>query len=306
MPLLHSDVKLAIAGSLDQFFKDHEHYKDSSQTLKDQTIRSVGPEGLLYVNQREIAGTTPEDGVIKYLGTEDATTCHILVLRHSGSGAVVLSHFDGTNTEEGVKVVMTLIKELSQGIEGRMELHLAGGFCDDRHMSVKLSLDILNAFSTFEENVHLLTACITDLNNVKKNGVDFPVIYGLAVDVKTGDIFQANFPEKGPDMDIRSARNFTGGHELVNIYDHKTNLMTIGPFSYEPLSYLDFWMKQPDDFLLQNLSTSPEQEPPGFIQHIKETLAVMKKHPRPKQTVFPGNKGHEYKKEQNGSWTLLK
>jgi protein N-terminal asparagine amidohydrolase len=54
-------------------------------------------------------------GVIRYLGTDDATTCHILVLRHTGSGAVALGHFDGTNTHEGVQVAMELIKNLAEG-----------------------------------------------------------------------------------------------------------------------------------------------------------------------------------------------
>jgi protein N-terminal asparagine amidohydrolase len=56
----------------------------------------------------------------------------------------------------------------------------------------------------------------------------------------------------------------------------------------------------------QYLSTSPEQEPPGYVQHVRETLSLMKAHPSPMQTIFAGNKGHVYKKEENGSWTLLK
>jgi hypothetical protein len=37
-------------------------FQELSQSLRKQTRRSVGPQGFLYVNQREIAGTTPEDG----------------------------------------------------------------------------------------------------------------------------------------------------------------------------------------------------------------------------------------------------
>ena len=38
-----------------------------------------------------------------------------------------------------------------------------------------------------------------------------------AVNVKTGEIFPATFPEKGPDMPLRNARHFTGGHQVGSV-----------------------------------------------------------------------------------------
>lgn len=36
------------------------------------------------------------------------------------------------------------------------------------------------------------------------------MIYGVGVNIKTGEIFPATFPDKGPDQALRSARYLTG------------------------------------------------------------------------------------------------
>ena len=54
--------------------------------------------------------------------------------------------------------------------------------------------------------LELVTCCVGELATVRRNGAPWPLVYGLAVNVKTGDIFPAQFTDKGPDMDLRSAR----------------------------------------------------------------------------------------------------
>ena len=39
---------------------------------------------------------------------------------------------------------------------------------------------------------------------------DFGLCFYTAVNVKTGEVFPATFPEKGPDLDIRGALCFAG------------------------------------------------------------------------------------------------
>lgn len=60
----------------------------------------------------------------------------------------------------------------------------------------------------------LETCCIGDLCTLVRNGIAWPIIYGIGVNVKTGDIFPAQFTDKGPDMDIRYARTLTGGDNV--------------------------------------------------------------------------------------------
>lgn len=64
----------------------------------------------------------------------------------------------------------------------------------------------------------LETCCISDLCTLHRNGIAWPAIYGIGVNVKTGDIFPAQYTDKGPDMDIRHARTLTGGDNVgVNL-----------------------------------------------------------------------------------------
>lgn len=44
----------------------------------------VGPVGLLYVGQRELAAVATHDKNVNIIGSDDATTCIIVVVRHSG------------------------------------------------------------------------------------------------------------------------------------------------------------------------------------------------------------------------------
>nr|CAD7413803.1 unnamed protein product [Timema cristinae] len=183
-------------------------------------------------------------------------------------------------------------------------------------------------------------ACVGELNTTVRGNMRCPILYGCGVNVKTGELFPANFPDKGPDQALRSARHFTGGQQaresgqievgesdlvgsdrtkvesglgvtlgdhsfqVLDVYDCSLGLLRIGPFNYDPLRGVDLWLEQSDDFILQQLSTSPEVEPPHFVDHVRETLKYIQKHPFPAVTVFRDNRPHYYRRDENiGTWT---
>lgn len=86
---------------------------------------------------------------ISIVGTDDTTTCCIGVLRHTGSGAVCLAHFDGSDLEKLDKCIENMIKRIEEVnlslamTEGQYELHLIGGFNDSRHYSEDLVIQLL-------------------------------------------------------------------------------------------------------------------------------------------------------------------
>lgn len=49
----------------------------------------IGPIGLLYVGQRELAAVATHDKNVNIIGSDDATTCIIVVVRHSGAFAEI-------------------------------------------------------------------------------------------------------------------------------------------------------------------------------------------------------------------------
>ncbi|XP_060066595.1 protein N-terminal asparagine amidohydrolase-like isoform X2 [Ylistrum balloti] len=301
MPLFINGLSIGhVPKSLQEFF-DRYDFKSSSKRLCCQSCKMHSQdEGVLYVGQREMAVTSPEDGVFNILGTEDATTCHIVVLRHTGSGAVCLAHFDGSGVQKAAKEMLRLVKEFPDS-SGRLELHLIGGFCDERGVSAELSIKTLEAFHDIEDDIFLETCCITDMNNIRKKNLPFPNIYGIAIDIKTGEISKASFADHGPDQPLRSARHFTGSEDVLNIYDPKSNTLTIGPFNYSTMDEIDLLCGLPKSFIREHLSTSPEQEPPYFEDHVRAALLQIKEHPEPLKTVFKDGKPHCYKLE-NKKW----
>ncbi|XP_060634218.1 protein N-terminal asparagine amidohydrolase [Anolis sagrei] len=302
MPLLVDGQRVEPSQRLRALAFAHRGLEEQARRLRSQPARLVGPKGLLYVQQREFAATTPRDGSVSILGSDDATTCHLVVIRHTGSGATCLTHCDGSDTEMEVLLMMNAIKMLSSNTEcGRLEVHLVGGFNDDRHLSQQLTNQLLRAFDSLQDSIHLVTFCVTDLNDRQEKGNHFPFIYGIGVNVKTGEVFHATFPDRGPAEDLRSASILTGA-KMVNIYDSRKEELRIGPYFWMPFPHVDFWLQQDDEHILQNLSTSPVAEPPHFVSHIRATLMYLKEHPFPDKTLFPSRRPWIYRKNSDGLW----
>ena len=92
-----------------------------------------------------------------------------------------------------------------------------------------------DAFQKEPVEVDLVLACVGDMNTIVRNELAWPIVYGIGkfvshfvnlnnqlnilvnegVNVKTGEIFPATFPDKGPDMALRSTRQFTGNVQVI-------------------------------------------------------------------------------------------
>ncbi|XP_021065695.1 protein N-terminal asparagine amidohydrolase isoform X2 [Mus pahari] len=222
-----------------------------------------------------------------------------------GNGATCLTHCDGSDTKAEVPLIMNSIKSFSEHAEcGRLEVHLVGGFSDDRQLSQKLTHQLLSEFDKQDDDIHLVTLCVTELNDREENENHFPIIYGIAVNIKTAEIYRASFQDRGPEEQLRAARALAGG-PMISIYDAKTEQLRIGPCSWTPFPHVDFWLQQDDKHILENLSTSPLAEPPHFVEHIRSTLMFLKKFPSPENILFPGNKALLYKKNKDGLWEKI-
>lgn len=81
---------------IEDLFKSFPVYQETAKVFLSKEYKEIGPKGLLYVGQCEFAVSVPEDKNVSIIGSDDATTCIIAILRHSKSGATALTHFDGT------------------------------------------------------------------------------------------------------------------------------------------------------------------------------------------------------------------
>lgn len=129
-------------------FMQHPVYRDYANQLLHISTKTVGPVGLLYVGQREMAAVATHDKNVTVIGSDDVTTCIIVVVRHSGSGAVALAHLDGNGMDEAVSTMVSRVQTLALGYpEGRLELQLIGGYSDTRHYSEDLFTGIMRELS---------------------------------------------------------------------------------------------------------------------------------------------------------------
>ena len=68
--------------------------KEHSAGLVTEKSQVFGPTSLLYVGQREFGVTHSHDTKVQVLGSDDVTTNLVMIVRHTGSGAVGLAQFD--------------------------------------------------------------------------------------------------------------------------------------------------------------------------------------------------------------------
>ena len=85
MVLLINGVPLEEAPrDVSAFISQYPHFKESASRLCSMKPETIGPHGLIYVFSREFAVTHPHDNKISVMGTDDITTSHIIVIKHSG------------------------------------------------------------------------------------------------------------------------------------------------------------------------------------------------------------------------------
>ena len=201
------------------------------------------------------------------------------------SGVTALAHLDGAGMDDALAQMIRKIDGMSRGAPegGRLEAHLVGGFQDDRQESAKLFDELIHHMREWTRDIHLVTACVCEANDVVKpaDGVHYPSIYGIGVHCKTGAVFPATFPDHGPDDALRAARHFTGSNRrrVTDIYDSESRRLVIDPFHLEPWEDAELWLLQSDERILRCLSTSPKQEPEYFVRHMRQTLTFIAQNP---------------------------
>ncbi|KAG1672191.1 Protein N-terminal asparagine amidohydrolase [Nymphon striatum] len=181
MPLIiNGGVLEDIPSNTRTLFEAYPHFKEIAAALVAQPLKVIGPVSQLYVGQREYAISHPQDKHISIIGSDDATTCHIAVIRHSGSGVVCLGHFDGSEVDEGLTNILRRIQELSPGVtEGRFEVQIVGGFLDTHLYSEQISMQLLRALHKQPLELHLITICTCENNNTMRGSINYPVLYGI-------------------------------------------------------------------------------------------------------------------------------
>ena len=83
------------------------------------------------------------------------------------------------------------------------DLHIIGGYQDERGTSLSITNTLLDLLITSQSVFRLVAAVIGELNTEHRAGLAWPRVYGGGVDLRTGEVFSATFRYHGPDPDIR-------------------------------------------------------------------------------------------------------
>ncbi|RDD37066.1 Protein N-terminal asparagine amidohydrolase [Trichoplax sp. H2] len=309
MPLFFQSRPIEITPDANTLNGFKEEFKKSSQYLIDSGKRNFHSGKVLYVAQREYAVVQFSDDNVQIMGSEDATTCHIVIIRHTGCGTTALGHFDGTNVGDSLNRMIATIQVYADksNISGRLEIHIIGGFKDSKGLSLQLSLEIIGALASSAFDLHLVTPCFGEINDtVRDDGEHMPIIYGAGIDIQSGVISWASFSDKGPDEIIRHSRLSWGYcNKMTNLYDTATCEVHIKPFAYRQYrkEMYVYYLRMSDQEFLKNMSTSPKVEPSYFVDKAKEILLFMLSSPR-SDTLFPNGIPRRYRCHQ-GKWIRI-
>eukprot|EP00092_Neocalanus_flemingeri_P071761 GFUD01088222.1.p1 GENE.GFUD01088222.1~~GFUD01088222.1.p1 ORF type:complete len:338 (+),score=87.59 GFUD01088222.1:223-1236(+) len=308
MVLLIDGHSISSTLPVSQLHTEYQLLKANSLSVLNRPAKLVGAgEKCLYVGQRELAVVAPGDNV-NMVGSEDATTCHVVILRDIHTGVTGLAHLDNEEPNDFLR----LEKEVRDrnGYTKDQDIleysvSILGGYEDENSTSEEITEMLLAVMQGLKAKFTLQLACTGSLNTVMKEGVPWPRVYGGGVDVSTGEVFTAKFSYHGPDTDIRSLRLHSPVASLNNIYDPYGGKIVLKPFSYRVMPDAHLWLKKADSFILKYCSTSPLVEPPDFCEHIRANFRRMISDPRPMESLFPGGRNRVYERNEiTGQWIL--
>lgn len=298
--------------STDELYTCYPNVVEKALSFVHQNARCIQPEFSLYVAQGEFGVVPGNDSKVKTVGSDDATTCHIVIIRHP-SGTVGVAHFDGSKNEEAaISAMVEKITSIEREVEG-LQLCVVGGYLPEKgsneaskNEAEHLSLKILGMFIHHKCSFQLSLWCTCRLNTLQGSNGPQPIVYGVGVEVQTGSIFPAFFKSHEPNLPLRSAsRWMSGDGRLYDLYDHISGTIAIGPFYYSNIDWFSFYLQFPDDLLLRNFSTSPKVEPPHFCQDLRKVFQLFVDHPNPQKTLFPDNRPKKYVINSSGMWELV-
>ncbi|XP_059078493.1 protein N-terminal asparagine amidohydrolase-like [Tigriopus californicus] len=292
---------MSAPSTVQDFLKSSRCLAQVASQFKDNPIHKLTQDqGLLYVHQAEFAVTHPGDPRVQLMGSEDATTCHIIILRHAKTRVTALAHMDSC---QGLDLVMNRATEVAQSVSREpgvdvdlkdWDLFMVGGFEDQLGNSEVLSLNLLEDFIQSEYRFTLKLCVIGSLNtSYDPNFHPKPIFYGCAVNLTTGDVFPATFEDHGPVDILRHCRtSFNSDRSQkrpYDLYDCVSGEIRIQPFPFTYYPGLELWMKAPSQAILDNMSSSPKVEPPYFVSKLKKTIQMVVEHPNPYKSIFSGS-----------------
>ena len=218
-------------------YEDHPVLKKKASELLQSEYPQVDENRSLYVEQYEYAIVRGTDTRVKFVGSDRASTCHIIILHHKQSKDVGVAHFDGSDEDDICFQVMVGIL-LGSHEEKNVDVYAIGGvFHPDRHpkgneTSQKISRTLLSRMRRLNVFFNIKQWCCCELNT--HNHIVYGIsqrTHGLCWDLQHEEAFAATFRYRGPDESLRSACVYSCGGKMRSLYNSERHQITIRPFA---------------------------------------------------------------------------
>jgi len=270
--------------SLHQLHDQCPHLLAEGPMLEGAVPHHVDSCRSLYVAANEYAVVYDQDTSVDIVGTDTIGNSAVVILRSNTACSTMVCHALNLSPSDMDMMIS------SMNTTSMVQMTIIGGY-----QSQATVMSILNTITTSSQMIDLTALSIG------------PLVSGVGVSVKTGEVISAHFSDKGPDMDLRTARTLAGGQNvgLLNIYNSITEELTIGPFTYSPMRAVDIWLGMTDQFLLQSLCPCGEavEDPVQQVSILRAALSLVKNHPYPCVTIFRHNRGRCYRRDLfSGGW----
>ena len=300
------------------FFNQHPSLAKESKDFIQQKLPSKKTlcqnDRLLFVAQKEYAvlSTNQNQGRFDWLASDDATTCHIMILKEPKTHTYGLMHIDGFGETrqdilEMISSILRCCRAVSNDDVTDLDMYLFGGFVDAKGHSEPIFRDVLDICKSVRQNIHLKMACCYSINNETKRELEFPIITGVGVDFRTQEIHIVKCVFQGPDALLRHVRLLYDSNKdgrCQQIYDFTQGLVYIEPFIFRTPSYAYYeLMRLPDHLYLKYTSTSPHCEPDHFVESSKNAIKFTLKYHKSIDAIFSG-KRREWCLNSDNEWCL--
>eukprot|EP01041_Mallomonas_annulata_P009945 gene9945-20677_t len=265
---------------------------------------------VLYVHQGEIATNISENS-FDYVGSDDATTCHIFFVKSRTSGRMMLSHIDNKEFCEKVLDVMEDLdnftaEDSTSLVPREADVYIVGGIDDEQ--SKEISDALLQGMIRSSIICYLQLFCTCKLNTIVKDNEMWPRVIGCSFSpsvcspsknshhmnesstVSTCPIIPLYFPRRyrEPGYLLRRCRGFSSTttsstastvvHRVEPVYDGlRRNVFHIPYFEVNMrTAVVDYLLSLSDKELLAQTSTSPAVEPRHFVEDMRECLVFVR------------------------------
>ena len=198
-----------------------------------------------------------------------------------GSSGVTYNVDDQDSLNDEEKKSESCSNNRQQGVLD-VQIHICGGFDDDRHSSQRISEWLLHLLAwlaeEYKDQIRMtLNTCV--ISTMNDTGSTAPVGRGMGIDLRTGEPFLAKVDSDacGPAQQIRNARIWSRGDGTLNeVHTATSNDFIIQPFFYQGSSRHDDYLRMPNEKMILRTSTSPDVEESDFCSSVRSTLRYMR------------------------------